>query len=197
MKLSESRRGVCLPFCMLLLVPVAANSLSASEKAISSGRWVIRSEKPASEWEHGTVTGNGRHGARVMGMTDNELIIINHDELFEPHAKEHGEMYRRVVLDLGAAKQWSTTPTEKSIAISKERGVTPLLLEQIHAMGRYLLISSCGKYPSPLQGIWSGNWSPPWQGGFVLDSNVNLQMSSAAMGNLPECARSYFGYIRE
>ena len=119
-----------------------------------------------------------------------------YDELLAPHAKEHGEMFRRVVLDLGAAKQWATTSTEQLIASSTEKGVTPLFLEQIHAMGRYLLISSCGKYPSPLQGIWGGNWSPPWQGGFVLDSNVNLQISSAAMGNLPQCAKSYFGYIK-
>jgi hypothetical protein len=63
-------------------------------------------------------------------------------------------------------------------------------------MGRYLLISSSGKYPPPLQGIWGGNWSPPWQGGFVLDSNVNLAISAASMGNLPECAQSYFNYIK-
>jgi len=47
-----------------------------------SGRWVIHSDKPAPDWEHGMVTGNGRHGARVMGMTDHERIIINHEELF-------------------------------------------------------------------------------------------------------------------
>ncbi|KPK49603.1 MAG: hypothetical protein AMK72_04080, partial [Planctomycetes bacterium SM23_25] len=117
-------------------------------------------------------------------------------EMFVPHAKEHGEMFRRVVLDLGAAKQWATTSTEQLIDASARKGVTPLFLEQIHAMGRYLLISSCGKYPSPLQGIWGGSWSPPWQGGFVLDSNVNLQISAAAMGNLPECARSYFNYVK-
>lgn len=117
-------------------------------------------------------------------------------ELFGPHAEEHGEMFRRVGLDLGCAEQWGTTSTDQFIEMSKEQGVTPLFLETIHSMGRYLLISSCGKYPSPLQGIWPGNWSPPWQGGFVLDSNVNLQISAAAMGNLPECANSYFNYIK-
>ena len=123
-------------------------------------------------------------------------LPTGYEEMFAPHAKKHGEMFRRVILDLGAAKQWVTTSTEQLIDASVGKGVTPLFLEQIHAMGRYLLISSCGKYPSPLQGIWGGNWSPPWQGGFVLDSNVNLQISAAAMGNLPECARSYFGYIK-
>jgi len=125
-----------------------------------------------------------------------EGLPTSYEEMFAPHAGRHGEMFRRVVLDLGAAGQWAMTPTEELIAVSQEKGVTPLLLEQIHAMGRYLLISTCGKYPSPLQGIWGGNWSPPWQGGFVLDSNVNLQIAAAAMGNLPECARSYFNYIK-
>jgi alpha-L-fucosidase 2 len=123
-------------------------------------------------------------------------LPADYDEMFVPHAREHGEMFRRVVLDLGAARQWATTSTEELIEASSKQGVTPLFLELVHAMGRYLLISSCGRYPSPLQGIWGGNWSPPWQGGFVLDSNVNLQISAAAMGNLPECARSYFNYIK-
>lgn len=123
-------------------------------------------------------------------------LPADYTELFQPHAKEHGEMFRRVVLDLDAAKQWTTTPTERLIAESVQDGVTPLFLEQIHATGRYLLISSCGKYPPPLQGIWPGNWSPPWQGGFVLDSNVNLQISAASMGDLPECAESYRNYIQ-
>jgi len=57
-------------------------------------------------------------------------------ELFVPHAREHGEMFRRVVLDLGAARQWATTSTEQLLTLSKERGVTALFLEQIHAMGR-------------------------------------------------------------
>lgn len=139
---------------------------------------------------------DGSASQRDLIRSELAKLPASYAELFEPHAKEHGGMFRRVVLDLGAARQWASTSTEKMLAMSKEKGVTPLFLEQIHAMGRYLLISSCGKYPSPLQGIWSGNWSPPWQGGFVLDSNVNLQISAAAMGNLPECARSYFGYIK-
>ena len=71
----------------------------------------------------------------------------------------------------------------------------PLFMEQIHAMGRYLLISSCGKYSPPLQGIWGGGWKPAWIGGFVWDSNINLAISAAAMSNLPECAESYCTYV--
>ncbi len=119
----------------------------------------------------------------------------NYQSLLAPHAREHGAMFRRVTLDLGCAAQWAETPTEKMLATAHEQGVTPLFLEQMHAMGRYLLISSCGRYPPPLQGIWGGSWEPNWCGGFVVDANLNLAISAASMGDLPECAESYFGYV--
>ena len=126
-----------------------------------------------------------------------ELTGLSKDysKLLAPHAREHGAMFRRVTLDLGAAMQWVETPTEKMITTAREQGVTPLLLEQMHAMGRYLLISSSGKYPPPLQGIWGGSWNPAWCGGFVMDANINLAVSAISLGDLPECAESYFGYV--
>ena len=120
-----------------------------------------------------------------------EQMPADYDELFLPHAQQHGVMFLRSVLDLGAAAGWESTSTEQLIENSVQDGVTPLFLEQVYAMGRYLTISSCGKYPPPLQGIWGVSWNPPWQGGFVLDSNVNLAISSAAMSSLPECSQSY------
>ena len=75
------------------------------------------------------------------------------------------------------------------------QGMSALCMEQLQAMGRYLLISSCGKYPPPLQGIWGGGWRPAWIGGFVWDSNINLAVSAASMSNLPECAASYNRYV--
>jgi len=126
-----------------------------------------------------------------------ELTGLSKDysKLLALHAREHGAMFRRVTLDLGCAAQWVETPTEKMLATAHEQGVTPLFLEQRHAMGRYLLISSSGKYPPPLQGIWGGSWNPAWGGGFVMDANVNLAISAFSLGDLPECAESYFGYV--
>jgi len=129
--------------------------------------------------------------------TKNELEILPNDygQLLTSHVKIHGEMFKRVVLDLGAAAQWTSTPTEKMLADANKNGITPLFLEQMHAMGRYLLISSSGKYPPPLQGIWGGGWNPAWIGGFVMDSNVNLAISAISTGDLAECAESYFGWV--
>jgi len=137
--------------------------------------------------------GNTTEIARVK----NELSAFpsSYQELLAPHVKVHSEIFNRVALDLGAAHEWQTTPTEVMLAEIEKKGITPLFLEQMHAMGRYLLMAACGKYPPPLQGIWGGGWRPAWNGGFVFDSNVNLAISAMSTGDLPECAESYFGYV--
>lgn len=137
------------------------------------------------------------------GNTSQEAFVRNelsflptaYPLLLQPHAKQHAEMFRRVMLDMGCADEWPRTSTEKMLADAHEKGITPLFLEQMHAIGRYLLISTSGKYPPPLQGIWGGGWTPDWLGGFVFDSNVNLAISHISTGDLAECAESYFGYV--
>lgn len=119
----------------------------------------------------------------------------SYEELLSAHSSEHGEMFRRMQLDLGCALAWKETSTEKMLDVINQQGVTPLFIEQMHAVGRYLLISSSGKYPPPLQGIWGGGWTPNWIGGFVWDSNINLAISAASMSNLPECAESYCRHV--
>lgn len=119
----------------------------------------------------------------------------NYEELLAPHNKEHGDMFRRMQLDLGCSSEWEAIPTEQMLESVSKQGITPLFMEQMHAMGRYLLIASSGKYPPPLQGIWGGGWKPNWIGGFVWDSNINLAISAASMSNLPECAESYCSYV--
>lgn len=120
----------------------------------------------------------------------------DYEKLLVPHRLAHGQLFNRMQLDLGCGKEWKATPTEKLLETSRQQGVTPLFLEQIHAMGRYLLISSSGKYAPALQGIWGGGWTPAWIGGFVWDSNINLAVSAASMSNLPECAESYNKYVK-
>lgn len=124
-----------------------------------------------------------------------EAIPSNYEAILSSHQEEHSRLFLRMQLDLECAEGWRQTPVEQLLSEIHENGITPLFMEQIHAMGRYLLISSCGKYPPPLQGIWGGGWKPAWIGGFVWNSNINLAISGAAMGNLPECAESYCSYV--
>ena len=117
-----------------------------------------------------------------------------YDRLLRPHATEHVKQFRSVTLDLGQGQNWAE-PTEQMLSEAKTAGATPLFVEMAHAMGRYLFISSCGRYPPPLQGIWGGSWNPRWAGGFVFDSNVNLAISGGSVGNMHESMNSYFSFI--
>lgn len=138
---------------------------------------------------------NANLSVRPSVQRELSRLPLDYNTLLLPHSRKHAEMFRRMQLDLGCSSDWKTTSTEKMLSDIHKHGVTPLFLEQIHAMGRYLLISSSGKYPPPLQGIWGGGWKPGWIGGFVWDSNINLAVSAASMGNLHECAESYIGYV--
>ena len=142
-----------------------------------------------------TPLDDGSQTQEAQVKTELAAMPAEYDALLAPHAQKHGEMFRRVTLDLGAEELWKTTTTPQLLQQAHDGGVSALYLEMVHAMGRYLLISSSGKYPPPLMGIWGGGWKADWAGGFVLDSNLNLAISAAGMGNLPECVESYAGYI--
>lgn len=68
------------------------------------------------------------------GTTSQEAAVRNelsflptaYQRLLQPHAKRHGEMFRRVVLDMGCADEWARNSTEKMLADAHEKGITPL-----------------------------------------------------------------------
>ncbi|MDZ8117833.1 glycosyl hydrolase family 95 catalytic domain-containing protein [Pontiella agarivorans] len=125
-----------------------------------------------------------------------EKLPLEYEALLKPHALKHGDMFRRVTLDMGCARKWREESNEQLLADIRKNGVSAHFLEKVHAMGRYLLISTTGKYPAPLQGIWGAAWRAAWGGSFTTNSNVNLAISSFGMGNLPECAEAYYEYIQ-
>lgn len=103
-----------------------------------------------------TPLSDGNSSVESSVKSELSKLSDNYMELLTPHSLEHGTLFRRMQLDLGAAAEWRETPTEKMLATIHQKGANSLFLEQVHAMGRYLLISSSGAYPPPLQGIWGG-----------------------------------------
>jgi len=125
-----------------------------------------------------------------------ELVGLseNYFDFFEKHATEHSKLFNSVELKL-TNDTLNKVFNEDMLEQSLEVGATPLFVERAHAIGRYLFISSCGRYAPPLQGIWGGKWNPNWAGGFVFDSNVNLQVSAGITGNMHDSMESYFTFI--
>ncbi|GAF11446.1 large secreted protein [Bacillus sp. JCM 19045] len=123
------------------------------------------------------------------------VASYSYDELVDEHARIHGEQFARTALTLGEAPLYSGAIED--LLVKKEKEIDEQLVQLMFDMGRYVLISSSGSYPPNLVGIWSGEWRPPWSGDFTTDANVNLAISSASLGCLPEALESYFHLIEK
>ncbi|MCM2372905.1 glycosyl hydrolase family 95 catalytic domain-containing protein [Aporhodopirellula aestuarii] len=120
-------------------------------------------------------------------------IDADYNALLERHAAVHREMFDRVEFRL-AESQSKEMSNEAIIELQKQtanESMQPALLEKMFDMGRYTLICSSGEWPPNLMGVWNGDWRPEWSGDFTLDANVNLQISGANLGALPEAIASY------
>lgn len=138
----------------------------------------------------------GAESQKAAIQKELDVLPEEYDALLRPHADKHGDMFRRVTMDFGCERQWQDIAIEDLLADIHNHGATAHFLEKVHAMGRYLLISTSGRYPAPLQGIWGAGWRPAWGGSFTTNSNVNLAVSAFGMGNFPEIAEGYYQYIR-
>jgi hypothetical protein len=120
-------------------------------------------------------------------------VAADYATLLARHAKVHGDLYRRVSLDLGGA---DGTPSEALLAAAAtEDHAPPELMEKMYDACRYLSICSTGEVVPNLQGIWTGTWSPAWSGDWTLDSNIQLEINSLLSSNLPELMEPYFDLV--
>ncbi len=117
-----------------------------------------------------------------------------YDTLLERHAKIHGDLFRRVRLDLGGGADRSL-PSEDLIAKSTDEAVLPALIEKTFDASRYNIISSIGELPPNLQGVWAGTYDPPWASDYTQNGNVQSAIASLLMARTPELMLAYTSYI--
>jgi len=122
-------------------------------------------------------------------------LPADYDALLKPHAKAHGEILGRVVLDVGGGADRDLTSEELLDRAARENRLPPALLEKMYDAGRYMFICSSGELAPNLQGIWTGTWSPAWSGDFTLDTNIQAAVGSGLSANMPECMEGYFRLI--
>ncbi len=123
-------------------------------------------------------------------------LPTDYDELFRSHAEQHGELFRRMSLDLAAGQERQATNAEL-LAKAEQRELSPALVERLFEYGRYLLICSShvGGWPANLQGVWSGTWTPSWASDYTVDENVQMCYWQALPGAMPEVTQPYFDYF--
>jgi len=116
--------------------------------------------------------------------------------LAQRHSADHGALFSRVHLDLGAAFK---LPTDRlRSAYGTGNAAADRALEQLYFnYGRYLLIASsrAGSLPANLQGVWNDKATPPWNADYHV--NINLQMNywPAESANLAETAAPLFDFV--
>jgi alpha-L-fucosidase 2 len=126
----------------------------------------------------------------MFGRVSLELSAVSHEQ------EDTGKMAMPEEKKGGRECPPSQEKTSEELIAANGLGqVTPELLQKMFEMGRYVLISSCGKLPPNLVGLWTGKWRCEWGGSYTLDANLNLAISSGSIGNLPECMESYFRLI--
>jgi hypothetical protein len=116
------------------------------------------------------------------------------DELLARHAKIHGEIFLRTRLDLGSGDARMKT-TEQLLEKANGDVVQPALVEMEFDAGRYNILSSTGRLPPVLQGLWAGTYVPPWASDYTHNGNVPSAIASVLMGNMSELMLAYTSYI--
>jgi alpha-L-fucosidase 2 len=121
-------------------------------------------------------------------------LPADYDTLLAGHVAVHGEMFARVTLDLDSTEA-DDVSSEQLLKNSNANGPSARLLEMVHAVGRYALIcGGTGDLPVALSGIWGNTWTPPWDGRYTFDANINLAISGVSQGDLPEAIETYWRY---
>jgi len=118
-----------------------------------------------------------------------------YEKLLAPHAAVHGEMFRRVTLDLGGERD-APLSSEAILDATAKGEALPEFFELMHAVGRYALICCAGgELPPSLMGHWGNSWDAPWNGRYTYDANLNLAMAAVSQGNLPEAMSTYRSFL--
>lgn len=126
-----------------------------------------------------------------------------YEKIRNSHREDYGSMYGSMELALwGGDSIGYNEPEEDGNAVDEktadelilradEPEVRAYLTGLMFAYARYLMISSSSGclLPANLQGVWNGSFTPPWESGYTI--NINLQMNywMADGAGLGECFR--------
>lgn len=130
-------------------------------------------------------------------QSDLQLVSSDYNTLLEGQIETHKEIFDRVKLDLNASAADRTLSNEELLRKQKSSPTAVTALwERVFDAGRYHYLSSSSEVAPPdLLGIWTGDCNVGWSGYYHLDANLNLQVSSGNIGDMPEAMEGYFALI--
>jgi alpha-L-fucosidase 2 len=119
------------------------------------------------------------------------------EELKKSHISDYKNLFDRVDFELKSDDFSKLTTPErlKNYAANNDFNLNTLLFQY----GRYLMISGSrpGGQPLNLQGIWNAEVIPPWNSGYTININTEMNYWPAEVTNLSECHEPLFRLIKE
>lgn len=144
---------------------------------------LLLSIKPNYDWKNSNV--------KNMKQSLKEAPV-DYETLLKRHSEIHGELYNRVEFDLNDGEDHLLY--SEAMILKARKQFSPAIIEKLFDAARYNILCATGTNPPNLQGIWNGNWTPPWDSDFTQNGNLQVAISSLLCGNLPELLNAYFNY---
>lgn len=174
--------------------------VSPEKKAESIGDFTwIRGVKEACIYVAcGTDFADPDYRAHCQKRLD-EAANAGFETIFMEHQKTFSGLYNRMDFSLGT-QDVPKEATDELLNEVKNGDHTHLkyLTETLFHYARYLMISSSYDclMPSNLQGIWNGEYAPPWQCEFTININTEMNYWIAEKCQLPECHLPLFAQVK-
>ena len=126
-----------------------------------------------------------------------KAVAKGFDQIKQNHIRDYKELFNRVSLDLGQTDSVKN-PTDVRID-NFARANDPQLVSLYFQFGRYLLISSSrpGSQPANLQGIWTDQIYPPWDGKYTININTEMNYWPSEVTNLSELNEPLIQMVKE
>lgn len=143
---------------------------------------------------------NPKYKEDCVKTVDN-VLVQNYDKVKQNHIGDYSNLYKRVDLFLGNSET-DNLPTDirwkKVKGGANDVGLDALFFNY----ARYLLIAASREnspLPANLQGIWNDNLAcnMGWTNDYHLDINTQQNYWLSNIGNLAECNKPLFNYIKD
>lgn len=141
--------------------------------------------------------GNTGYRENVLKHLD-EAEAAGYAKLKESHEKNWHAIYDRVEFALNDEVEDTRITEEQLEEIRNDTVETnDYLVVLLFQFARYLMISSSRncKLPANLQGIWNGEYVPPWQSEFTININTEMNYWFVEKTQLSECHEPLFRHL--
>ena len=190
--------GECGPGGVCYFTGVKLVSPEKKAESIGDFTWIRGVKEACIYVACGTDFADPDYRAHCQKRLD-EAANAGFETIFMEHQKTFSGLYNRMDISLGT-QDVPKEATDELLNEVKNGDHTHLkyLTETLFHYARYLMISSSYDclMPSNLQGIWNGEYAPPWQCEFTININTEMNYWIAEKCQLPECHLPLFAQVK-